>query len=238
MQLAFLSDIHGNYYALKAVLEYLTRDGQPEFDRMICLGDVLAGHGGNQKVIDLLDAYNVELIRGNHDGKFVPWDEVSENRISLMKSIVAWEEECINPEIRDRLDALPLTISIPLEDGRTLLAFHSDPADLWGMANADFVETEKLQKVYADLPGDVFVYGHYHMNHVLQWKDKLLVNSGSVSGTVSFYPDMYARVTTMHSLPERLVIRQEVVAYDVEAQAEMDRETNAPFWQFRDDVKG
>ena len=229
MRLAFISDIHGNYYALKAVLEYLIREGEPAYDRIISLGDILAGHSGNQKVIDLLDQYHVELIRGNHDGSFIPWDLIPANRVELLQSIAKWEEEHISKEIRNRLDKLPISLSIPLKDGRTLLAFHSNPKNLWDMANASDVDTEKMYSVYGGLAGDVLVYGHYHRSHVLEFDGKTLVNVASVSGFVSMYPDDLARFTTIESLPDRLVIRQEVVAYDVDAQTQMDKETGAPF---------
>ncbi len=232
MRMAFLSDIHGNYYALKAVLEYLTRDGEPAYDRLICLGDILSGHGGNEKVIELLDEYQVELIKGNHDGRYVPWEIVPERLMDLVTVIVNWEDEYIPDAIRDRLEQLPTTVSIPLEDGRTLFAFHSNPVDLWDMANASDVDTEKMYHVYGNLPGDILVYGHYHRSHVLQFNGKTLVNVASVSARVSMYPDDLARMTTIESLPDRTIIRQEVVAYDVAAQEKMDKETNAPFWQF------
>ena len=229
MHLAFISDIHGNYYALKAVLEHLMGTAEPSYDRIICLGDILAGHGGNEKVIDLLDQYDVELIKGNHDGKFIPWDVIPPNRLELVETLVRWEETNISAEILNRLDQLPITLSIPLEDGRTLLAFHSNPSDLWDMANASDVDTEKMVEVYGDLPGKVLIYGHYHRSHVLEFDGKTLINVASVSGYVSMYPDDLARFTTIESRPDRFVVRQEVVAYDVEAQVQMDQETGAPF---------
>lgn len=229
MYLAFISDIHGNYFALKAVLEHLMREGEPNYDRIICLGDILAGHGGNEKVIELLDEYQVELVKGNHDGKYVPWDVIPANRLELVETLIKWEEENIFPEIRDRLDDLPTTLSISLEDGRTLLAFHSNPSNLWDMANASDVDTDKMIEVYGDLPGEVLIYGHYHRSHVLEFDGKTLINVASVSGYVSMYVDNLARFTTLESRPDRFVIRQEVVAYDVAAQKKMDQETNAPF---------
>lgn len=229
MHLAFISDIHGNFYALKAVLEHLTRKGEPTYDRIICLGDILAGHGGNEKVINLLDQYDVELLKGNHDGKFIPWDVIPENRLELIETLARWEEENIPVEIRKRLDQLPITLSIPLEDGRVLLAFHSNPSNLWDMANASDVDTEKMVEVYGGLLGEVLIYGHYHRSHVLEFDGKTLINVASVSGYVSMYPDDLARFTTIESRPDRFVVRQEVVAYDVEAQAQMDQETGAPF---------
>lgn len=229
MRFAFISDIHGNYFALKAVLDYLSEDVETPIDRIICLGDILAGHGGNEKVIDLLDQYQVELIQGNHDARFIPWDIVPDNRMDLMKAIGKWEDEQIPLDIRDRLDALPRTLSIPLEDGRMLFAFHSNPDNMWDMANASDVGSRKMFQVYGDLPGDVLVYGHYHRNHVLQFDGKTLINVGSVSGRVNMYPDDLARFTTIESRPDRLVIRQEVAAYDVAAQLAMDQKANAPF---------
>lgn len=232
MRLAFLSDIHGNYYGLKAILEYLTRPGEAVFDRIICLGDILAGHGGGQQVIDLLDEYGVEMVRGNHDERAIPWEIVPEQFMGLLTAFVTWEEDNLSSELRDRLDQLPLTLSIRLEDGRTLLAFHSNPANLWTTENATEMDAEKMVDIYGKLPGEVLVYGHFHQAHVLEFNGKLLVNVASVSGRVSQYPDNFARMTTIESYPERLVIRQEVVAFDVEAQQRMDKETHAPFWQY------
>ena len=64
---ALFSDIHGNYFALKAVLEKINQIG---VDQIFCLGDILLNHGGTDEVIELLDQHQVFMLRGNHDERF------------------------------------------------------------------------------------------------------------------------------------------------------------------------
>jgi diadenosine tetraphosphatase ApaH/serine/threonine PP2A family protein phosphatase len=128
-------------------------------------------------------------------------------------------------------------ITTPLEDGRTLCAFHSNPNNLWDMVNSSAITQQQFNEVFAPMDADVLVYGHYHQPHVLSMGGKLLVNPGSVDGTVSFEPDFFARYLIVESMKDRLVLRQACVAYDVAAQAEIDKQTNAPFWQFRAQLK-
>ena len=58
-----LSDIHGNYEALEAVLE----DARGRYDRIVCLGD-LVGYGADpNRVAEWARANVVSIVRGNHD---------------------------------------------------------------------------------------------------------------------------------------------------------------------------
>jgi len=63
-QIAIISDVHGLYYPLKAVLEDIKEKGITE---IYSLGDNI-GVGPNPKeVLDLLDEYNVISINGNNE---------------------------------------------------------------------------------------------------------------------------------------------------------------------------
>ena len=58
-----LSDIHGNYEALEAVLE----DARGRYDRILCLGD-LVGYGADPNQVTEWAKSNVaSVVRGNHD---------------------------------------------------------------------------------------------------------------------------------------------------------------------------
>ena len=236
MQIAILTDIHGNGTALKAVLQAITQVDET-IDRIICLGDLLNGHGSGEEVIRLLDEDKVELIRGNHDDADVPWEAIDERHHFLVKSMLQWDKENLDGTILSRVSQLPLSISVPLEDGRTLFAFHSNPGNLWDMVNSAAITQQQFDAVFAKMDADVLVYGHYHQPHVLSMGGKLLVNPGSVDGTVSFEPDFFARYLIVESSIDRLVLRQACVSYDVVAQEEIDKQTNAPFWQFRAQLK-
>ena len=58
-----VSDIHGNYEALEAVLE----DARGRYDRILCLGD-LVGYGADpNQVAEWAKSSVASVVRGNHD---------------------------------------------------------------------------------------------------------------------------------------------------------------------------
>ncbi len=64
-KMAVISDIHGNYYALKAALEDIA---QRNVDCICCLGDSIAiGHQGNEVIEALRGVNNLHIISGNHE---------------------------------------------------------------------------------------------------------------------------------------------------------------------------
>jgi predicted phosphodiesterase len=237
MRLAIISDIHGNGTALKAVLGSITKREEETVDRILCLGDLFNGHGSGEEVIRLLDENNVELIRGNHDDADVPWDAIDKRHHALVQVMLEWDNNNLDSAILNRVAQLPLSITILLDDDRKLCAFHSNPDNLWDMVNSSTITRQQYDAVFAPMEADVLVYGHYHQPHVLSMGGKLLLNPGSVDGTVSFEPDFFARYLIVESFSDRLVLRQACVAYDVAAQEAIDKQTNAPFWQVRAQLK-
>lgn len=61
---AVISDIHGNYPALKAVLDNIDSDG---IEDVICLGDIVGYYCQVNECIDLLRERNIYCLLGNHD---------------------------------------------------------------------------------------------------------------------------------------------------------------------------
>ena len=71
MRIAVISDIHGNLYALREVLEDI--DNQ-NIDSIICLGD-LVGYGPHpNEVIALIKRRNILCLKGNYDASVVDND--------------------------------------------------------------------------------------------------------------------------------------------------------------------
>ena len=62
MRLLLISDIHGNYEALKAVIDKVGR-----FDDGLVLGDLVNYGPDPDIVIDLIKSLGFRVIRGNHD---------------------------------------------------------------------------------------------------------------------------------------------------------------------------
>jgi len=64
MRLAILSDIHGNYDALNAVLEECKKY---KIEQYLCLGDYVGYYYEPKKVWDLIYSLNGVKIKGNHE---------------------------------------------------------------------------------------------------------------------------------------------------------------------------
>jgi predicted phosphodiesterase len=63
-----MSDIHGNYEALKSVIYDLSNK---KVDKLICLGDVVGYGPQPHKCIKVLRKLGVPTIRGNHDAAII-----------------------------------------------------------------------------------------------------------------------------------------------------------------------
>ena len=64
MRLGVISDIHGNYPALKQVIIELHK---LNCDKIICLGDVAGYYSMINECVDLLRKEKIVCIKGNHD---------------------------------------------------------------------------------------------------------------------------------------------------------------------------
>lgn len=63
-KIAVISDIHGNYPALKAVLDGIDSDG---IEDVICLGDIVGYYCQVNECIDVLRERRIYCLLGNHD---------------------------------------------------------------------------------------------------------------------------------------------------------------------------
>lgn len=65
MRLAVISDIHGNIWALEAVLGRIAELG--DIDRLVIAGDLLSGPLEPSETADVLRSLDAAVIRGNHE---------------------------------------------------------------------------------------------------------------------------------------------------------------------------
>jgi len=64
MRIGFISDIHGNYEALKSVLASLDEMG---VDSIYCLGDVVGYYAQPNECCSALRERDIPCLMGNHD---------------------------------------------------------------------------------------------------------------------------------------------------------------------------
>lgn len=107
--IAFISDIHANLPALKAVLADIAEQGISE---IICLGDVVGYGGQPAECVELLRERGIATLKGNHDA--VVADGPMEDRgRGYMRIMWDWTEQALSFDQRCWLAELPLTLERP-----------------------------------------------------------------------------------------------------------------------------
>ncbi|WP_425148528.1 metallophosphoesterase family protein [Deinococcus sp.] len=219
MRLAIISDVHGNAFALEAVLQGV-RAAAP--DLILNLGDQIEGSADPARAYELQAALGALEVRGNNEEKLWPGGR----RGPLAQAFGAWLETQLGPQQRERLAALPLTARVA--DG-TVLACHGTPASAWDMllwqwqtedaqSGAGFYRARDPRELLAlvePLEAQVVLCGHTHRPGATRVGDTLVVNAGAVSDQVD--GDPRARWTLLERRHGHWSADFRTVSYDVAA---------------------
>lgn len=171
MKLFFISDIHGNQFALKSVLEYAK---SIKSDMIFCAGDITGYFTGVNEVIQLLKQYNVKSIIGNHDAFLLGLLPISQNK-SYYSSFIR-TEQIISPESRKWLKSLKRHLDIRVKNFNATV-YHGGPNDLFN----EYVYPDKLNyRDWSSNHSDCFVFGHTHLQFGVNVLNKIFINPGAV----------------------------------------------------------
>lgn len=157
MPYLIVSDIHGNYEALEAVLE----DARGRYDRILCLGD-LVGYGADpNQVARWARADAVSVIRGNHDRACTGTDPL-ENFNPAARASAFWTRGALTPDNWSYLEHLPpgpfrVTPEDAPEGGFDLV--HGSPLD----EDEYLVDVDDVQFLGDYLDTKLTFFGHTHV---------------------------------------------------------------------------
>jgi predicted phosphodiesterase len=162
--IALISDIHGNYVALKRVLEEIDALGIRE---IYCLGDIAGYYTQINECCDELRARGVKSVMGNHD-----WYLAGQGYCLRSKSAnecVAYQKKIITQENLDWLASAPVFRRVG-----DLSLVHGG----WGNPIDEYLEIS--EEYFARLDGKYFASGHRHVPVVADFGEKKYCNPGSV----------------------------------------------------------
>lgn len=176
MKLGIISDIHGNAPALQAVLGEM----RGNVDEFVFLGDLVGYYAFVEECIALARQELKVGVLGNHDGLFLrcfhegslaPADYTRRFGSALERTLKARD-----PQTLELLSSWPLTRTLEI-DGISILMCHGAPWDpLHARVYPDFRDWQK----FGEFPQEVILLGQTHYPMVRRWKEKLIVNPGSV----------------------------------------------------------
>jgi predicted phosphodiesterase len=179
MKILLISDIHGNWPALQAVLK-----AEPDADQILCLGDLVNyGPQPAEVVAWAMKTLTPDwLIQGNHD-RAVALDEdprASMPYRSLATVTQQLSARVISPEMKAFLAGLQPLQRFKLDEA-VCVACHAIPSD---PLYAYLPETASTTLWESELNGinfpDFLFIGHTHKPAKTQFRRTLIVNPGSV----------------------------------------------------------
>lgn len=150
--IAFISDIHGNLPALRAVLDDIAAQGVQD---IICLGDVVGYGAQPAECVEALRGRGITTLMGNHDATVAGSPGADDTGDGLMKMMWDWTARALSFDQRCWLAELPLTLERP--------GFQAAHATLRHPAEWDYVLTAAhadLHFAYQDQP--LCFIGHTH----------------------------------------------------------------------------
>ena len=191
MRYLILSDIHGNWEALQAVL----RQAQSKYDRILCCGD-LVGYGADPDTVTEWIRGNVaSIVRGNHDKAAAGLEDL-EWFNPVAKQSALWTQAAMKPEniayLRDlakgpeQVNGFQILHGSPLDEDEYVVTVH-DVAQLapYLDSQVSFFGHTHLQGGFLCHRNGVVPFAGVHedaRDHVIELENdaNYLINPGSV----------------------------------------------------------
>ncbi|MBB6099505.1 putative phosphodiesterase [Deinobacterium chartae] len=225
MKIAIFSDVHGNRFALEAVLADI-REFKP--GEILNLGDQIWGGADPAGAWRIQRDLGIRGVRGNTDERIAQMVENGDKA----EQYRAWVLEQTGPEPVEALGALPLTLEAV---GGEIVVAHGSLESAWEPLM--FTERKKkggyrparpaelLERARAFPEAKVFVVGHTHQERFLEVEGRAFVNAGPVSRPKD--GSAWARWIALERRDGAWSVTFRRVAYDVEAAARW-AEAHAP----------
>jgi putative phosphoesterase len=221
MRIAALYDIHGNPFALEAVLREV-RDER--VDLVVVGGDVLPGPMP-QEVMDQLLSLDlpVRFIHGNGDrvvSTHLAGGDVSAEVPGVYLSVIDWTGRQLTSAQRAAIASWPPTCTLEVAGvGRTLFC-HATPRNDTECFTRVTAE-QKLASIFGNVDAAAVVCGHTHAQFDRTVAGRRVVNAGSVG-----MPFQQPAAAYWLLLGPDITLRR--TDYDVEAAAHAFRKTTYP----------
>jgi predicted phosphodiesterase len=234
VRVAVISDIHGNAFALDAVLADVRRDA---IDRGVCLGDAIQGGAQPAEVVARLRELAWLVVMGNADAWLLTGEETGAEppATAWMQAVREWSLGQLSAEDRRFVAAFHPTVEIPLPTGKTLRCGHGSPRSFDDQIWPETPDAE-VRAMLGPLERSILCGGHTHLQQIRQLGETFFFNPGSVS--LPFRLDTpddrplanpwaeYAVLTVADDGREGLEFRR--VPYDVDRLVAIIRQSGMP----------
>lgn len=233
MDVAVLSDIHGNYIALERCVEYAL---EKEIKHFIFLGDYVGELAYPEKTMKLVNEmarnYDCYFVRGNKEDYWIDhrkngeqgWKDENSTTGSLFYTYQHLSKQDI-----DFFEGLPISQKISFENAPAIIVCHGSPYKVNEKLLADNARTFEIME---SMDTSLILCGHTHIQTKIEKDGKCVLNGGAVG--VPLYSEGKAQFLILHEKNQQWEEEFVSLAYDVEKVIEelhtagLDR--HAPYW--------
>lgn len=179
MKIGIISDVHGNYIALKTVVDDMKDEG---IDGVVVLGDVIFFGDSPQECFDTIRSLKpLAWIKGNTDGYFTEIGDgfkASNDIEAMIGSEFLSVKGRISSELEEHMKGLPDKKEIEIE-GLKILCVHGSDRRINEPIGVG-ASSDELDNLVERLEADILLCGHTHIPYVVRHRGKLIMNVGSV----------------------------------------------------------
>ncbi|MGO1820368.1 MAG: metallophosphoesterase family protein, partial [Senegalia sp. (in: firmicutes)] len=211
MKIGVLADIHGNFTALEAVINYSMNQG---IDHFIIAGDHISDCPNPNEVLNRISKLKGWTIGGNReeyilktiDDKTTDW-----NKYRQLDSII-WTRDKLETHNIEFIRDLTNQKSIQIEDFDTIRVVHGSTDDVYEHLYP--YKEDRLVEILNKIDEKVLICGHTHEQWSKVINGKLVLNPGSVG--VHFNKESSAEFSILSWSNNEWTVQHKKIKYDIE----------------------
>lgn len=235
-KIAILSDIHGNFNALKAVISDAEKQGVHEY---WLLGDILLPGPGSKDLLELLYQLPITVkIKGNWDDCFLEVLDVSnidDATDIYLARLSQYLCETLSKDDIEFLRNMPTRVKNTI-NGVNFSLTHNQIEKNWGGALIPNSEQINFDHLF-DKDTDVAIYGHVH-HQMMRYdtNDRIIINPGTVGQPFSLWNKFRADNRAQYAILEvddsgKLDVNFKKVTYDTLCEIELAQQKSLPYFE-------
>ena len=196
MDIAVFSDIHGNYSALQACIDYAVGRGITNF---MLLGDYVTDCPSPQKTMEkiyvLKQYFNTYIIKGNREDYLLDYYKSGAGnwRKGSASGALLYTYENLTQKDFDFFESLQSYGQFEMKGYPSFEYCHGSPGQINELL---YREKRNTKKVLTHLKGNYLVHGHTHIQGTYVYRGKKAINPGSVG--MPWYYDGKTQFCILH----------------------------------------
>ena len=222
MKIAIISDIHGNYQALEAIIKDIKKR---KIKDIICLGDTIALGPSSRECLDLIIKEKIPMLLGNHELYHILGHDI-DNSFGFFKSRHHnWINKILKDDYKEYLNKCEIVKKMNICGKKiSFQHFLLENKNRNPFYPVDILNSDSINSIIDSLEDDIVIVGHDHHRKTIEHNNRKVIvvgSSGCVTTDTTFY-------TILSTKKDEINIEKVNVKYDREKFKDIYKKTKFP----------